>query len=98
VLRGVIGDELVGELREMLQGAIDEGLGAVVLDLGDVDSISSSAREVVVSAGSTLADRGGRLLAWIPEGGAEDAAYVMRELRDGSDLRREVRIDEAGWP
>jgi anti-anti-sigma regulatory factor len=86
VLRGVIGDELVDELREALQGAIEEGLVALVLDLSEVEAISSSARELVSSASSTLADRGGTLLAWTAKDRPGDASYVMRELRDASEV------------
>jgi hypothetical protein len=93
VLRGVIGGELVDELGEALWAAIDEGLAAVVLDLGEVEAVSSSARDVVASASSTLADRGGRLLAWAPKDASDGASYVMRELRDGSELAPLV-VDE----
>lgn len=97
VLRGAIGGELVDELGEALRGAIDEGLDAIVLDLGEVDAVSSSARDVVASASSTLADRGGRLLAWAPKDASDGSSYVMRELRDGSELAPLDEDQPSGW-
>ncbi len=82
VLRGAISDGAEDDLRETLRAVIDEGAAVVVLDLNDVDAISSSARDLVASAGSALADRGGVLLAWTASDMPGEQSYVMRELRD----------------
>jgi anti-anti-sigma regulatory factor len=82
VLRGAISDGAEDDLRETLRAVIDEGAAVVVLDLNEVDAISSSARDLVASAGSALSDRGGVLLAWTTNDMAGERSYVMRELRD----------------
>jgi hypothetical protein len=65
---------------------IEEGAAVVVLDLNEVDAISSSARDLVASAGSALADRGGVLLAWTTNDVPGERSYVMRELRDTANV------------
>lgn len=82
VLRGAISDGAEDDLRETLRALIDEGAAVVVLDLNEVDAISSSARNLVASAGSALADRGGVLLAWTTNDMPGERSYVMRELGD----------------
>ena len=82
VLRGAISGGAEDDLRETLLALIDEGAAVVVLDLNEVDAISSSARHLVASAGSALADRGGVLLAWTTNDTPVEGSYVMRELGD----------------
>ena len=86
VLRGAISDGAEDDLRETLRAVIDEGAVVVVLDLNEVDAISSSARDLVASAGSALADRGGVLLAWTTNGIPGERSYVMREMRDTANF------------
>jgi hypothetical protein len=82
VLRGAISGGAEDDLRETLRAQIDEGAAVVVLDLNEVEAISSSARHFVESAGSALADRGGVLLAWTTNDVPGVRSYVMREMRD----------------
>jgi anti-anti-sigma regulatory factor len=85
VLRGAIRGRAEDELRRALRAAIADG-AVVVLDLTEVETFASSARELVASAGTTLADRGGALLAWTTNDAGGERSHVMRELRNASTV------------
>jgi anti-anti-sigma regulatory factor len=82
VLRGVIRDTLVDELRARLLTAIEGGVREVVLDLSDVESFGASVHDLVSAASITFADRGGVLLVWSRRDVAGDQTYVITEVRD----------------
>ena len=81
VLRGAISNAAEDDLRRALRAAIARGAAVVVLDLSEVEVLSSSARKLVAAAGSALADRGGVLLEWTTSHAAGGPVHVMRELR-----------------
>jgi hypothetical protein len=82
VMRGAIRGEIAEELRGELRAAIDEGVRELVLDLSEVESISSPTRDLVAAAGTTLARRGGVLLVWWEKDGSAEPGYVMAEVRE----------------
>ena len=82
VLRGVIRDAAVDELRERLLAAIEAGIREVVLDFSEVESLGSPVHDLVSAASVTIADRGGVLLVWSRKYAAGEPAYVITEIHD----------------
>jgi hypothetical protein len=82
VLRGVVRDTVVDELRERLLAAIEDGVREVVLDLSDAESVGAPVNDLVSAAGITFADRGGVLLVWSRKDADGDQTYVITEVRD----------------
>jgi hypothetical protein len=93
VLRGAIGGESAEQLRNELLSAIAADVRELVLDLSDVESISSPIRDLVAAAGNTLAGRGGVLLAWSERHAGDEQAYVISELRDRASAFGRPRIE-----
>ena len=82
VLRGVIRDTAVDELRDRLSAALEAGIREVVLDLRDVESVAPPVHELVSAASIAFADRGGVLLAWSRKRSGGEPVYLITELDD----------------
>jgi anti-anti-sigma regulatory factor len=92
VVAGASAADVERELRESLLGAIADGAREILLDLQEVDLITSSSLQLVEAVSATLADRGGALL--VLTGGQRDGEpYLMREVRGTA---RDALLDGRG--
>ena len=69
-LRGDVDVYSSAQLREALTDLIDDGPGAIVLDLSGLDFLDSTGLGVLVGAQKRLVQRGGELILRAPRPGA----------------------------